>query len=130
SSDTAVAGAAVQEEESVADNASAEAMDEPVDAGAPNEKVVAISTLTRTKYAAPKYPRVAQRRNLSGWVSIEFTVALDGSVRDVEVRDAEPAEIFDNAAIRAVQKWEFEPVLENGVAVEKRAGVRMMFALE
>ena len=31
---------------------------------------------------------------------------------------------------RAVEKWEFEPVIENGTAVEKRAGVRMMFALE
>ena len=96
----------------------------------PSDKIVAISALTRTKYSAPKYPRVAQRRNLSGWVSVEFTVALDGSVRDVEVRDAEPEDVFENAAIRAVQKWEFEPVLENGVAVERRAGVRMMFALE
>ena len=124
------AATATQEDEPVTDTAAAEAMDEPVGENVLNETPVAISTLTRTKYSAPKYPRVAQRRNLSGWVSIEFTVALDGSVRDVEVRDAEPAEIFDNAAIRAVQKWEFEPVLENGVAVEKRAGVRMMFALE
>jgi len=116
--------------DSSSDTAAAEAMDEPVDASVPTEKVVAISTLTRTKYSAPKYPRVAQRRNLSGWVSVEFTVGLDGTVQDVEVRDAEPADIFDNAAIRAVQKWEFEPVVENGVAVEKRAGVRMMFALE
>jgi len=38
--------------------------------------------------------------------------------------------VFDGAALRAVEKWEFEPVIENGVLVEKRAGVRMMFALE
>ena len=130
SDDTIAADAAGQADKSVTDTATAAATDKPVSAGVLNENPVAISTLTRTKYSAPKYPRVAQRRNLSGWVSIEFTVNLDGSVRDVEVRDAEPEEIFDNAAIRAVQKWEFEPVLENGVAVEKRAGVRMMFALE
>ena len=128
SSDTSAAAA--EEDESVADTATAVAMDKPVGANMLNEKPVAISALTRTKYSAPKYPRVAQRRNLSGWVSIEFTVNLDGSVRDVEVRDAEPEDVFDNAAIRAVHKWEFEPVIENGVAVEKRAGVRMMFALE
>jgi protein TonB len=108
----------------------AETLDEPVSVNAPNDRLVAISSLTRTKYYAPKYPRVAQRRNLSGWVSIEFTVAVDGSVRDVEALEAEPAEIFDNAAIRAVERWKFEPIFENGVAVEKRAGVRMMFALE
>jgi TonB family protein len=122
--------AATQDDESVTDAMAAETLDEPVSADVLSEKPVAISSLTRTKYYAPKYPRVAQRRNLSGWVSIEFTVALDGSVRDVEVRDSEPVEVFDNAAIRAVEKWKFEPILENGVAVEKRAGVRMMFALE
>ena len=37
---------------------------------------------------------------------------------------------FVNAAIRAVEKWEFEPVVENGVAIQKRAAVRMMFAIE
>ena len=122
--------AATLASESVTDIASAEAGGEPVSANVLNEKPVAISTLTRTKYSAPKYPRVAQRRNLSGWVSIEFIVAQDGTVRDVAIRESEPEGVFDNAAIRAVHKWEFEPVVENGATVEKRAGVRMMFALE
>jgi protein TonB len=121
---------ATQDDGSVTGAMAAETLDEPVSVNAPNDRLVAISSLTRTKYYAPKYPRVAQRRNLSGWVSIEFTVAVDGSVRDVEALEAEPAEIFDNAAIRAVERWKFEPIFENGVAVEKRAGVRMMFALE
>ena len=37
---------------------------------------------------------------------------------------------LDAAAIKAIQKWEFEPVIENGEVIEKRAGVRLMFALE
>ncbi len=90
----------------------------------------AVSSLTRTKYVAPKYPRTAQRRNISGWVDVVFTVALDGSVSNVEVRNSEPEDTFVNAAVNAVEKWEFEPVIENGVVVEKKAGVRMMFALE
>ena len=91
---------------------------------------VSISSLTRTRYAAPKYPRTAQRRNLSGWVDVVFTVAMDGTVKDVEVRGSEPEDIFNTAAIRAVEKWEFEPIIENGVLAEKRAGVRMLFAFE
>jgi len=90
----------------------------------------AVSSLNRKKYVAPKYPRAAQRRNLSGWVDVVFTVSTDGSVKDVSVRDSEPGETFVNAATRAVEKWEFEPVVENGATVEKRVGVRMMFALE
>ena len=91
---------------------------------------VSVSALNRTRYVAPKYPRTAQRRNLSGWVDIVFTVSMDGTVKDVEAMRGKPEGIFDSAAIRAVEKWEFEPFIEDGVLVEKRAGVRMGFALE
>ena len=91
---------------------------------------VAISTLTRTKYVAPKYPRAAQRRNQSGWVDVVFIVTSEGLVRDIGIRNSEPGDTFVNSATKAVEKWEFEPVIENGVAVEKFVGVRMMFAVE
>ena len=91
---------------------------------------VAASTLVRTRYSAPKYPRTAQRRGVSGWVDVVFTVDIDGSVTDISVRDSDPGDTFVNAATNAVEKWEFEPVLENGVAIQKRAAVRMMFAIE
>ncbi len=97
---------------------------------AQTQSTISISALSRTRYVAPKYPRAAQRRGVSGWVDVVFTVAMDGSVKDLEVRDAAPEGIFDSAALRAVERWEFEPIIENGVLVEKRAGVRMMFALE
>ena len=91
---------------------------------------VAISSLTRTKYVAPKYPRSAQRRNQAGWVDVVFTVAVDGTVKDIEVRNAQPGEVFVDAARNAVSKWEFEPVVQNGQPVDTLAGVRLMFALE
>ena len=90
----------------------------------------AVSSLKRLKYVAPKYPRGAQRRNLSGWVDVVFTVGTDGLVKDIAVRESEPGDTFVNAATKAVEKWEFEPAVENGSIVEKRVGVRMMFALE
>ncbi len=91
---------------------------------------IGISALTRTKYVAPKYPRSAERRGLSGWVDVIFTVTREGTVDAVSVRDSEPEDVFVNAATRAVERWEFEPVVENGVAVERRVGVRLMFAIE
>lgn len=97
---------------------------------APDTTLAAVSTLIRTKYVAPRYPRAAQRRNISGWVDVAFTVTTDGTVKDIDVRNSEPGDTFVNAATNAVAKWEFEPVLVNGMAAEKRAGIRMMFALE
>ena len=92
--------------------------------------IAAISSLKRTKYVAPNYPRSAERRNLSGWVDVVFTVDVNGLVYDVEVRSSEPGDVFVNSAVKAVEKWEFEPVVENGQLVERRAGIRLMFALE
>ena len=59
-----------------------------------------------------------------------FTVDIDGTVTDVSVRDSNPGDVFVSSAINAVEKWEFEPVIEDGVAIQKRAAVRMMFAIE
>jgi len=91
---------------------------------------VSVSSLTRTKYVAPKYPRSAQRRGLSGWVDMVFTVDIDGSVTDITIRESDPGETFVNSATSAVEDWEFEPVIEDGVAIQKRAAVRLMFAIE
>ncbi|MEJ2274351.1 MAG: energy transducer TonB, partial [Woeseiaceae bacterium] len=66
----------------------------------------------------------------TGWVDVIFTVTFDGTVKDVEIRESEPEGVFEHSATRAVERWEFEPIVENGTTVEKRAAVRMMFALE
>jgi protein TonB len=95
-----------------------------------NSRPAGVSSLNRVKYVAPKYPRAAQRRNLSGWVDIAFTVTFDGSVKDIDVPKSQPDKMFVESAIQAVEKWEFEPVLENGTIIEKRVAVRMLFALE
>ena len=95
-----------------------------------NSSPVAVSSLKRTRYVAPKYPRSAQRRGLSGWVDVMFTVDIDGTVTDIEIRDSNPGDTFVKSATNAVEDWEFEPVIENGVAIQKRAAVRMLFAIE
>jgi TonB family protein len=96
----------------------------------PEPALVAITQLKRTNYVAPKYPRAAQRRNTSGWVDLGFTVARDGTVHSIEIIESTPGAVFDEAATKAVSQWRFDPVMENGRPVEKRAGVRMMFSLE
>ncbi len=93
-------------------------------------EMVPISRLTRVNYVAPEYPRAAQRRNITGAVNLLFTVTTDGRVRDVSIASSQPGDTFDGAAIAAVEQWRFEPVVENGVAVEKRTGVRLSFDLQ
>ncbi len=90
---------------------------------------VTLSELVRTRYVAPQFPRSAIRRDLSGWVSLEFTVSAEGKVEDITILESEPGTIFVSSATKALQRWEYEPVMEDGVAVARRASVRLQFAL-
>lgn len=58
---------------------------------------------------APDYPRGAERRGVEGTVTVRYSVAADGSVLEAEVVEADPAGVFDRAALSAVREWRFEP---------------------
>ncbi len=102
----------------------------PAESAGSQPKPVAISELKRTNYVAPNYPRSAQRRNTSGWVDVGFTVSREGSVHSIEIIESTPGSVFDDSATKAISQWRFEPVVENGVTVERRVAVRMMFNLQ
>lgn len=55
----------------------------------------------------PAYPRTAQARGIEGRVTVEFTVNPFGDTQDVRVASAEPAGVFDLAAISAVSRWRY-----------------------
>lgn len=92
--------------------------------------IVSAATLKRVKMTPPQYPESARKRGIEGWVEVVFTVTPSGSVEDVEVRNASPTGVFEDAAIRAVRQWRFEPVVRNGEKVSQRAMIRLKFAKE
>ena len=79
----------------------------------------------------PDYPQQAVRRELEGWVQVQFTITAIGTVKDAIVVNAEPKDVFDDAALKAIARWRYNPKVENGVAVE-RVGVqtKIVFELE
>ncbi len=79
----------------------------------------------------PEYPARALSRGVEGYVIVQFTITATGMVRDVIVVDAKPKGMFDTAAVRAVERWRYNPKVEEGVAVEG-VGVQTMlnFQLE
>jgi TonB family protein len=92
--------------------------------------VVAASVLERTQYFAPRYPTNARDRGTAGWVDLEFTVQTDGSVADVTAIAAEPVGVFEQAAIGAVRRWRYRPVIVDGAPVEQRVRLRLRFELQ
>lgn len=77
----------------------------------------------------PVYPRRALRVGKEGHVELAFTVATDGSVKDVAVLAAEPRGMFENAAMDAIRQWRFTPFMVDGRAVAKRVSQVMEFRL-
>jgi TonB family protein len=91
--------------------------------------VAQAAALKRVREVAPVYPRAAQRDGTQGWVQVEFTIAPDGSTQDLRVRNSEPAQVFDKAALDSVSRWRFEPVRKNGAPVAQRAVLQVKFVL-
>ncbi len=90
-------------------------------------RISAVSELNLVKRVAPRFPKIALTRGVSGWVDVYFTVTPDGETTDISIEASEPGELFDNAAVRAVEKWEFEPFEYRGQLISKRVGTKLVF---
>jgi TonB family protein len=78
-------------------------------------------------YIAPIYPQRALEKEISGWVDVEFTVARDGTTREIAVTGASNDRYFKDEAIAAVSKWRFEPRVFMNQTIEQRAYTRIRF---
>jgi|GEM_PF-1682837 len=101
--------------------------DSPADIATPAEQV-AESITSRASFDSsylplvsirPRYPEPAARDGIEGWALVSFTVNEEGRViaDTITVQDAEPANIFDQAAIQAAQRFLYNPREQNGVPV-------------
>lgn len=90
-------------------------------------KPVPASALKIATYVAPTFPPRADERNIDGWVDIEFTVGTDGRTRNIVVTDASHETLFRREATEAVGKWQFEPRVFMGRAIEQTSYTRIRF---
>lgn len=88
------------------------------------------TNLVPTIKIPPTYPRRALRTGIEGVVTVEFTIATDGSVSDPVIIESKPPKIFDRAVMKAITKWKFNPELKDGKAVEIRARQDVRFSLK
>ncbi|NMP16569.1 energy transducer TonB [Thalassotalea sp. Y01] len=78
--------------------------------------------------ALPRYPIEAAREQIRGWVKLKFAVNRYGKIENIEVLDASPPEIFDQAAIDALQRWKYQAKVIDGKTVRQEGmSVRIDF---
>ena len=75
------------------------------------------------------YPHDAKTQGIEGYVVLEFVVTRTGSTADAVVVESSPPDVFDNAALNAVQRFKYKPRVVDGKPVEV-AGVRNRVSFE
>jgi protein TonB len=86
-------------------------------------------SLTRLNKLEVVYPERALERGVEGWVEMDYTVNPDGSVSDVTVENAVPANLFDQAGVKAVSKLRYQPVMQAGKPVAVTSKLRVVFRM-
>ncbi|MCZ7581973.1 MAG: energy transducer TonB [Deltaproteobacteria bacterium] len=82
--------------------------------------------LTRASVA---YPASARAKGVTGYVTLNVLVDAGGSVQRVQVLEANPQGIFEQAAQDAVRQWRFEPATYKGQNVKVWARQTVHFKL-
>jgi protein TonB len=77
----------------------------------------------------PVYPQRALDRGIEGWVEVEFTVTEVGGVSEPTILGSRPSGVFDRAALRAIERWKYEPKVVDGQPVP-RPGMRNRFLFQ
>jgi len=79
----------------------------------------------------PQYPQRAASRGIEGWVQLEFIITETGAVEEPTIIAAEPPNIFNRSAIRALQRWKYKPRIVDGRPVRRHNNqVVITFELE
>ena len=97
---------------------------------AESARVLNLTELVALNSVPARYPPRAEEKGLSGWVDVYFTVTPSGETANIEVGESVPQSIFDRAAIKAVEKWLFEPIEFRGQIISQRAAARLKFELQ
>ena len=86
-----------------------ESADDPVPAS-----ILGIKAPVARTRAAPEYPPAAFAEGRAGWVVLEIHIRTDGTVADETVVRSEGGAEFEDAAVKAVKSWTFEPARFEG----------------
>jgi TonB family protein len=76
----------------------------------------------------PVYPTDARNKHQQGSVQLGVIIDKSGAIKDIHVLEGTCQ--FSEAAINAVKKWRYEPILINGVAKEVASVVHVFFRLK
>jgi periplasmic protein TonB len=72
-----------------------------------------------------EYPKMARQTGTKGTVTLNCTIATDGTIKKVRVVSGHP--MLVTAATEAVKQWRYRPTLLNGQPIEAETQVLVNF---
>ncbi len=78
----------------------------------------------------PRYPRLAQRQGIEGYVTLRLRIDADGRVEDAVVVTAEPPGVFDDAAIQTARLYRFTPARRGAAPISTTLEQTIRFELQ
>lgn len=76
------------------------------------------------------YPARARAKGIEGFVEVTMLIDTDGGVKDLQVLEAQPPGVFEDAALAALRNWTFRPAQYEGRSVAIRVRQTYRFSLE
>lgn len=67
----------------------------------------------------PIYPSRALKRKLEGYVVLSFNINAAGKPTEIKIIESQPKRVFDRESIRALKRWNYQPKVIDGKAVEQ-----------
>ncbi|WP_169567506.1 energy transducer TonB [Sneathiella limimaris] len=81
------------------------------------------------KRTPPVYPKRAYDLGQQGLVTLTALIEPNGKTRELKIETSSGHRLLDKAAMAAVKKWEFEPLVRNGVRVSSWVRVPVSFVI-
>jgi protein TonB len=79
------------------------------------------------KQVKPQYPPLAKAARVQGTVKFQAVIAKDGTIQNLQLLGGPP--LLVQAAMQAVQQWQYKPTLLNGEPVEVITTIDVNFTL-
>jgi len=78
----------------------------------------------------PQYPYSAKTNNIEGKVTLRFVVTTDGTPRDAEVIESSPEGVFEESALKSVERSQFKPGTMAGKPVGTAMNLTFVYSIE
>lgn len=76
------------------------------------------------------YPPEAKSKGIQGYVVVRIQVGSSGGVEDVKISESQPSGFFDQAVLRSVRNWKFEPGVVSGKVAAAWITQKVRFELD